>query len=197
MINSLFRLIKSFVYIIINNFFKFIFWIKLRFKGSAINFPFKCDALTLLNKCNFFIGHLVRIGKRSHLSIFPGASLIIGEGTAIGDDFVISCVNKITIGKNVLIADRVFIGDSIHDYFNIDLPIKYQSMSFGEVTIEDDCWIGINVSILRNVSIGRHSVIGANSVVTSNIPPFSVACGVPAKIIKYYNFEKAVWERLP
>nr|WP_143033346.1 DapH/DapD/GlmU-related protein [Prevotellamassilia timonensis] len=54
----------------------------------------------------------------------------------------------------------------------------------GKVIIEDDCWIGFNVIILPGVTIGKGSIIGAGAVVTKSIPPYSVAGGVPAKVIK-------------
>ena len=54
----------------------------------------------------------------------------------------------------------------------------------GYVKIEDDSWIGTGVCILPNVKIGKHAVIGANAVVTNDIPPYSIAVEVPAKVIK-------------
>ena len=61
---------------------------------------------------------------------------------------------------------------------NRDLHIK------GPVLIEDSVWIGDNVVVLSGVTIGKGSVIGANSVVTKDIPPYSMAVGCPAKVIK-------------
>jgi acetyltransferase-like isoleucine patch superfamily enzyme len=63
------------------------------------------------------------------------------------------------------------------------------------VVIEDDCWLGINVCVLSGVTIGRHSVIGANSVVTRDVPPFAVACGNPAVIVKRYDPTLKQWTR--
>jgi acetyltransferase-like isoleucine patch superfamily enzyme len=57
--------------------------------------------------------------------------------------------------------------------------------------IEDDCWLGSGVKVLDGVTIGKGSVIGAGSVVTKNIPPFSVAVGVPARVIKSRNIKLA------
>jgi acetyltransferase-like isoleucine patch superfamily enzyme len=106
---------------------------------------------------------------------------------------VISCANRIDIGKNVLIADRCCVLDSEHDYKDISRPILLQKMTEGAVKIEDDCWIGINVVILPDVTIGRHSVIGANSVVTMNVPQYSVVCGIPARVIKQYDSKEGKW----
>ena len=54
----------------------------------------------------------------------------------------------------------------------------------GGIIIEDDCWLGSHVTVTKGVRIGKGSVIGANSVVTKDIPPYSVAVGTPAKVIK-------------
>jgi acetyltransferase-like isoleucine patch superfamily enzyme len=63
------------------------------------------------------------------------------------------------------------------------------------VVIKDGCYIGINSVIVGNVTIGTHAVIGANSVVTKDIPDYSVAVGIPAKVIKQFNLETKQWER--
>lgn len=61
------------------------------------------------------------------------------------------------------------------------------------VFIGDGSWIGTNVVVVGNVHIGKHCVIGANSVVTKNIPDYSIAVGVPAKVVKKYDFIENKW----
>ena len=61
--------------------------------------------------------------------------------------------------------------------------------------IGDGSWLGTHVVIAGNVKIGKHCVIGANSVVTKDIPDYCVAAGIPAKIIKKYNFDTCTWDR--
>ena len=68
-------------------------------------------------------------------------------------------------------------------------------MQNGKVRIGSGSWIGENACIL-GVIIGKQCVIGANSVVTKDIPDYSVAVGIPAKVIKKYNFETQQWERV-
>lgn len=58
-----------------------------------------------------------------------------------------------------------------------------------DVTIEDGCWIGQRCCIMPGTNIGKHSIIGTNSVVTKNIPPYSIAVGSPAKVVKTWDFE--------
>jgi len=111
--------------------------------------------------------------------------LTIGSGTYIGRFGTLACVNRIIIGDDVLISDRVFIGDAEHGFLLTSVAIKDQKISSpGPVIIGDGTWVGIGVSILPNVKIGKNCVIGANSVVTRDIPDFSVAIGNPAKVVR-------------
>jgi acetyltransferase-like isoleucine patch superfamily enzyme len=83
-----------------------------------------------------------------------------------------------------------------HVYADVETPIYLQPVTTSTITIEDDCWIGANAVITAGVTIGKHSVIAGGAVVTKNIPPFSVAVGNPAKVIKQYNFETKTWEKV-
>jgi acyl-CoA synthetase (AMP-forming)/AMP-acid ligase II/acetyltransferase-like isoleucine patch superfamily enzyme/acyl carrier protein len=112
--------------------------------------------------------------------------LKIGDGTFIGDYVFISCALSIEIGKHVVFSDRVFLSDSNHCFDNPDLPILLQANTLGHpIVIEDHAWIGINVVILEGVTIGRHSIVSASSVVTSDVPPFSVVAGNPARVVRF------------
>lgn len=114
--------------------------------------------------------------------------LRIGDGCYIGRFGTLACINRVTIGRDVMISDRVFIGDATHGFARIDLPIRDQYLtSKGPVEIGDGTWIGIGVSIMANVKIGRNCVIGAGSVVASDIPDFCIAVGAPAKIVRRIN----------
>ena len=146
------------------------------------------------------IGKSVRVGHHSSIHAITNyykkysPSLLIGEGSVIGSYNAISACNKILVGKNVLFAPHVHVNDHSHGYQDITKPIMHQPIfSKGEIIIEDDCWIGFGCHILSGVTIGKHSVIGANSVVTNNVPPFSIAVGSPAKIVKKYDFELKEW----
>jgi len=119
--------------------------------------------------------------------------LIIEEGVTIGRFSHIVALRSVVIQKNVLIADKVYISDNLHEYEDISQPIMNQAILFkNSVKIGENSWIGENVSII-GASIGKHCVIGANSVVTRNIPDYSVAIGSPAKVIKRYNLDTKLW----
>lgn len=112
-------------------------------------------------------------------------TLRIGCGTYIGRLAQINAWRSVTIGRDVLIADRVFISDADHEFADPDVPIRLQGDSFkGVVTLNDGCWIGIGAVILPGVSIGANAVVAANAVVTRDVPARAVVGGIPAKRIK-------------
>ena len=112
-----------------------------------------------------------------------GEGLKIGNNSNIGPYCYIGCSGYIEIGNNVMISPRVSIYAENHVFGRTDITMKEQGVDRQSVKIEDDCWIAANSIILAGVTIGKGSVIAAGSVVTKDIPPYSVAAGVPAKII--------------
>ncbi|MFD2285478.1 acyltransferase [Pedobacter petrophilus] len=150
---------------------------------------------------HIFIGDDVNIGANSWLAANPltgqtDCNLIIGNRTYIGNFAHIYCIGKITIGENVLIADKVYISDNLHRYEDVNIAILDQSVKqLKNVLIGDGSWIGENVCII-GANVGRNCVIGANSVVTKDIPDFCVAVGSPAKVIKRFNTEMGIWEKV-
>ncbi len=153
---------------------------------------------------NILGGNYIHVGSK--FDVYPGLrieafgrhlgksfkpQITIGDRVSINYDCHIGCVNKISIGNDVLIASRVYITDHSHgapDYHDISTPPSARKVySKGPVVIEDAVWIGEGACILPNVTIGRGAIIGANSVVTKDIPPFSIACGSPARTIRKLN----------
>ena len=96
----------------------------------------------------------------------------------------------------MLTADKVYISDNVHDYHNIEIPVKEQPIvQKKEVCIGEGAWLGENVCVI-GASVGKHSVVGANSVVTKDIPDYCVAVGIPARVIKKYDFDKKEWIKI-
>jgi len=117
-----------------------------------------------------------------------GGGIIIEDNVCIGEDAHITSTTLIYIGKNVLTGKKVLITDNAHGASTADLldlaPVKRPLYSKGSVYIEENVWIGEKASIMPGVRIGKGSIIAANSVVTKDIPPYCVAAGIPAKVIK-------------
>ncbi|TAF56948.1 MAG: acyltransferase [Sphingobacteriia bacterium] len=118
--------------------------------------------------------------------------VLIGENSLIGMGNVL--IGPISVGNNVIFAQNIVASALNHGYENPDLPIHLQAVKTAPIVIEDDCWIAANAVITAGVTIGKHSVVGAGAVVTKSIPPYSVAVGNPAKIIKQYNSVSQKWE---
>lgn len=146
----------------------------------------------------FWIGAYKNFGKNAY------SPKIVFKGNFIASNFChIGAINYIEIGNNVLFGSKVYVTDHGHGiyegvYQSSPLePPSERSLGVGKkVIINDNVWVGDNVVVLPGVTIGEGSVIGANSVVCSDIPEFCIAVGVPAKVIKKYDFTKKSWIRL-
>ena len=156
--------------------------------------------LSLDGKENIIVGNRVFVGYKTWLAALPLTGekqciLELQDGVTIGHFNHIYATKRIILEKDVLTADKVYISDNLHGYENVDIPIKYQPIvQHGEVVIGEGAWLGENVCVL-GAKIGEHCVIGANSVVTKDIPDYCVAVGIPAKIIKRYDFETKTWRK--
>ena len=129
------------------------------------------------------VGPWCWIGDRAALRSHAGR-VTIGAKSIVGGGTVINSYLDVSIGEGVLIADGVHITDFDHRTDRVDVPIKDQGIVVSPVTVESDVWLGRGVTVLRGVTIGRGSVIGAHSVVTRDVPPYSVAVGAPARIVR-------------
>ena len=124
------------------------------------------------------------MGKQTGL--FP--QLIIGNSVTMIDNCQISCMNQIIVGDGCLFGDNIFITDNYHGSSSreeMDLyPTERNLFTKGAVNIGRNVWVGRNACIMAGVAIGDGAVIGANAVVTKDVPAYSIAVGVPAKVIK-------------
>lgn len=144
----------------------------------------------------------VRIGNDARLSFYDSfngnmlsPSLSFGNNTYIGNNFTVLCADEIIIEDDVLIASYVMISSENHG-IDPESELRYskQSLKTNPVHICKGVWIGEKVSVLLGVTIGEKSIIGAGSIVTKSIPAFSIAVGIPAKVIKQYDFDDHCWK---
>lgn len=133
--------------------------------------------------------------------IFPLETKVLGtkthikEGTIINGPMVIKGSGNVTIGKYGGIAENLYIISSNHkiDYADVGgMFSENLDTNKGPIYIGNNVWIGDNVTVLTGVTIGDGAAIGAGSVVTRDIPPFAVAVGSPARVIKYRFSEKVI-----
>ncbi|HXE72706.1 MAG TPA: acyltransferase [Candidatus Nitrosotenuis sp.] len=121
----------------------------------------------------------------------------IGEGTWIGAFCVIDGSGGLTIGKGCDIA----CGAHILSHSTVRRCLtqrRYPVIDKSPTVIEDYCFIGENATVLKGCTIGHHSVVGAGAVVTEGtvIPPYSLAVGVPARVVRHLREEIEEWARL-
>lgn len=111
-------------------------------------------------------------------------ALVIGRGTYIGRFVQINAWFEVNIEPDVLIADRVYISDSEHNFRDRRVPIRSQGESYkNAVRLRSGCWIGIGAVILPGVTVGRNAVVAANAAVRNDVPDYTVVGGIPAKIL--------------
>lgn len=164
---------------------------------SHLAYPLKIDGSQHIH-----VGARAQIGRGTwiyavtsyHDHVFD-PQIHIGEDVHIGSDCHIVATKKITIGKKAHLAGRVYLSDNMHDYRDVSRSVaEGRLLSCGEISIGEGCSIEENVCIAGDITIGENCVISSGSVVTGNLPPFSVAGGIPARIIRRYNPATQSWE---
>lgn len=113
-----------------------------------------------------------------------GAGLVMGEHSSIGPYGYVGCSGKIVIGKNVMFGPKCSLFAENHNFSDTETDIKSQGVNQKGIKIEDDCWIGSNVTILDGVTIGKGSVIGAGTLITKDIPSGSVVIDKKTKLLR-------------
>lgn len=140
-----------------------------------------------------YSGILIRFAK---ISILPQTRKFLYGllGVTIGKDVCLSPnldILDYSLGKFLFLGDRVALASNITFVISAgpsDSKLKavYPKM-YGPIKVENDVWIGTNVVVLPGITIGKCSIIGAGSIVTKDIPPYSIAVGNPARVIKKIN----------
>lgn len=142
----------------------------------------------------------VKIGRNCEicgiLTAYPGAKLTIGDYTTIRGSSLVGAALNIKIGNYVIISNNVHIYDNNNHPTDPQKRIELCKSGFhsekwrweysdsAPIVIEDNVWIGERSAILKGVTIGKGSIVASNSVVTKNVPPYSIAAGNPAIVVK-------------
>ncbi len=147
------------------------------------SFPFSNILRFLILKC--FAKKLKSKHIKDGVTFFFPQNLSIGKNSSINEGCFIHALGGIEIGNGVRIAPQTTIHTYEHGFMDASIPVYKQDYLVAKVVIEDDVWIGAGVQINKGVRIGKGAVIGGGSVVTKDIPPYAIAVGSPAKVIKY------------
>jgi acetyltransferase-like isoleucine patch superfamily enzyme len=173
-------------------------WLKLRWRGrlKTDGFCFVCPGVKLEigSQATVRLGRWSWIGHRTKIRAHEG-EVSIGAKSVLGQECTISSYQRVEIGRECIIADRVMMIDFDHGMVEVERPIRLQGIYKRDVHVGHNVWIGYGACVLRGVEVGHNSVIGTNSVVTADVPENAVVGGVPARVIRMREAPKTFrWE---
>jgi len=144
----------------------------------------QCDGRVIVTGTkNVSLGKRCRLGMETELRTMEEGHIRLGDDTRINRGCTLTSYSEIFIGNFTIIGEYVSIRDANHG-MDPGQPMRYQPHRSAPIRIGRDVWIGRGCCILAGVEVGEGTVVGANSVVNKDLPPFSIAGGVPAKVIK-------------
>lgn len=133
------------------------------------------------------IGRNFFCGRSCSLYADGGGQITIGDRVALNSSVSLNATigGEILIGNDVLIGPGVLMRASDHAFSRTDMPIWQQGHVPAKILIEDDAWIGGNVTILGGAVIRKGAVVAAGAVVNAEVPAYAVVGGVPARFLKW------------
>ena len=158
-----------------------------RLRWPSVEFGPRCDVrrgltITLLEGGQVSFGAECILDRQ--LTVESGGVLSVGPRTIFGHHCTLGAKESIRIGADCLVAEMVSIRDSDHGTDSAGVPYRKQGHVTAPVVIGDNVWLGSRVVVTRGVCIGDNAVIGAGAVVTRDVPPNSLAVGVPARVVR-------------
>ena len=128
----------------------------------------------------------VHLYRGTIIEVAQGGKVIIGENTHVQPGCNLNgYVGEVRIGRKVMVSAGCAFTPYQHKLDDLSRPMSVQALtSKGDIVVEDGAWLGMGVKVMDGVRIGRGAVVGANAVVTKDIPPYSIAVGVPARVIR-------------
>ena len=159
-------------------------------RGAFARWPIHGNVLEALREGRLRVGRDTLFEPGVWITAPGEARVSIGSGTFLNLGVMVAAMELVEIGDHCMFANGCFITDADHRVDDSSQPITWQGFTTrGPTRIGDNVWCGANVVVTSGVTIGERSVIGANSVVTGDIPPRSIAAGVPARVIRAIEYE--------
>ena len=154
-------------------------------RQAFARWPVHGNVLEAFREGRLEVGEHVLLEPHVWLTAPDEARIRIGPGSFLNLSVMVAAVELVEIGSHCMFANGCFITDGSHRFDDPDEPVPWQGFtSKGATRVGDNVWCGANVVITSGVTVGERSVVGANSVVTTDIPPFSIAAGAPAKVLR-------------
>jgi acetyltransferase-like isoleucine patch superfamily enzyme len=165
-----------------------IHWLFLQ-REAFVRWPVHGNVLEALRDGRLEIGPGALLEPNVWITAPGSARVRIGAGSFLNLGVMVAAEQLVEIGDHCMLANGCFVTDASHRYDDPEKPITWQGFqSKGPTRIGENCWLGANVVVTSGVTIGERCVIGANSVVTRDLEPFSVAAGLPARVIRQIEY---------
>jgi acetyltransferase-like isoleucine patch superfamily enzyme len=162
-------------------------WLKLKWRGRlrTDGLCFICPGVRLEigRDAVVSLGRWSWIGRGCKIRVHEG-EVSIGAKTVLGQECTISAYQRISIGRECIIADRVMMIDFDHGVVEVERPIRLQGIYKRDVDVGHNVWIGYGACLLRGVTVADNAIIGTSAVVTTDVPENAVVAGIPARIIR-------------
>jgi acetyltransferase-like isoleucine patch superfamily enzyme len=162
-------------------------WLKLRWRGrlQTDGLCFICPKVKLEigRDATLYVGRWAWIGHGCKIRAHEG-EVKIGAKSVLGQECTISAFQRVAIGRECIIADRVMMIDFDHGMVEVERPIREQGIYKRDVEIGHNVWIGYGACLLRGVAVGHNAVVGTSAVVTCDVPENAVVAGIPARVIR-------------
>jgi acetyltransferase-like isoleucine patch superfamily enzyme len=162
-------------------------WLKLRhgkrLQTDGICFICPGVQLEIGPRATLRIGRWAWLGHGTKIRVHEG-EVSIGAKTVMGQECTISAFQRVCIGRECIVADRVMLIDFDHGVVEVERPIRLQGIYKRDVHVGHNVWIGYGACILRGVEIGDNAIVGTSAVVTNDVQENAVVAGAPARIIR-------------
>jgi acetyltransferase-like isoleucine patch superfamily enzyme len=154
-------------------------------REAFVRWPVHGNVLEALREGRLEVGPHVLFEPNVWITAPGRARIRIGGGSFLNIGVMVAAHDLVEIGEHCMLANGCLVTDANHRFDDPDKPVPWQGFtSKGPTRLGDNVWLGANVVVTSGVTIGERCVIGSNSVVTHDIPPFSIAAGSPARVVR-------------
>jgi len=158
-------------------------------RGAFVRWPVHGNLLEMFAQGRLEVGRHALLEPNVWLTGPAPARIRVGSGSFLNLGVMVAAAELVEIGDHCMLANGCFVSDASHRFDDPDRPVPWQGFtSRGPTRLGDNVWCGANVVITSGVTVGERCVIGANSVVTRDLPPFSLAAGAPAAVLRKVDY---------
>jgi acetyltransferase-like isoleucine patch superfamily enzyme len=173
-------------------------WLKLRYRGRlhTDGLAFVCPGVKLEigPHGRLYLGRWSWLGHGTKVRVHEG-EVHIGAKSVLGQECTISAYQRVEVGRECILADRVMLIDFDHSVAEVERPIREQGIYKRDVRIGHNVWMGYGACVLRGVTVGDNAIIGTSAVVAADVVPNAVVGGVPARVLRMRPAPRSLrWE---